>query len=81
EQSAHYYEIDFLVPCNSKLVAIEVKSSRIDNHSSIDAFLVKFSNQVKEGLLVSQKEYQKIGNITNYPFYLLQHKLNELQAN
>ena len=81
EQSAHYYEIDFLVPCNSKLVAIEVKSSRIDTHSSIDAFLVKFSNQVKEGMLVSQKEYQKIGNIVNYPFYLLQHKLNELQAN
>lgn len=36
--SSHYYEIDFLLASNTKIVSIEVKSSGIEKHEPITEF-------------------------------------------
>ena len=41
ENSTHSYEIDFLLRKGNKLVPIEVKSSRVDSHISIDHYAMQ----------------------------------------
>ncbi len=70
ENSTHSYEIDFLLRKGNKLVPIEVKSSRIDSHLSIDEFKRKYSSYVTSPTIFSQKDYSHSSDITAYPFYL-----------
>lgn len=72
EGSSHYYEIDFLLTEKTKLVAIEVKSSSVRNHKSIDAFKEKYAKAVGKRYLFSQKDVSKEGTLLCKPVYMLQ---------
>jgi hypothetical protein len=70
--SSHYYEIDFLLTEKTKLVAIEVKSSSVRNHKSIDAFKDKYGKTVGKRYLFSQKDISNEGSLMFRPIYMLQ---------
>ena len=78
ESGAHSYEIDFLITSKNKLIPIEVKSSAIKNHKSIDAFAVKYSKYVGERFLLSQKDVGKIGALKLKPIYMVLFLLKDL---
>ena len=63
EGSTHSFEIDFLLTSKNKIVPIEVKSSSVKNHKSIDDFEKKYSQYVGERFLLSQKDVGKIGSL------------------
>ncbi len=70
ENSTHAYETDFLIRAGTKAVPIEVKSSRTENHQSIDAFISKYHSVVSSPYILSQKDLGKDGEIRLRPFYL-----------
>lgn len=72
EDSTHYYEIDFLLTEKTKLIPIEVKSSSVKNHKSLDAFKKKYSKKVGNCYLFSQKDIKKENSILYKPVYMLQ---------
>ncbi len=72
EVSKHNYEIDFLISEKNKVCPIEVKSSGYKNHSSIDAFSLKFSSKISRKILINTKDYQKGENIEYLPIYMTQ---------
>ena len=67
----HYYEIDFLLSVGSKISPIEVKSSNVRNHSSLDAFYRKFSSRILHNYLVCPKEFAKEEEVIILPLYYL----------
>ena len=69
--STHYYEIDFLISEGSKVNAFEIKSSGSGKHESIKAFYKKFSQNVHDVYLLSQKDVGKEENLLMKPFYLM----------
>lgn len=78
ENSTHYFEIDFLVASKTKIVPIEVKSSGIGKHESINEFQNKYSKQVSDTILLAQKDIGNIGMLKIYPIYMLPFILEEL---
>lgn len=70
ENSVHYYEIDFLVVKNKKVVPIEIKSGNINNFNSFDAFCKKYSHIIGERYIISQKDISNKDMIKIRPFYL-----------
>lgn len=70
ENSTHYYEIDFLLSDGDKVKAIEVKSSGTGKHESLKEFGRKYSKNVKESILLSQKDVFNEGDIKNKPIYM-----------
>ena len=69
--STHSYEIDFLIHQNNKIVPIEVKSSRIRPHESLDEFGKKYSKIVSSKWILSQHDIGKIDDIDLWPIYCL----------
>lgn len=69
--STHYYEIDFLVIHKHKVVPIEVKSSSLKRHTSLDEFAKKYSRDVGEQYLISQKDAANDHGIKFRPIYML----------
>lgn len=45
KESTHSYEIDFLITSKNKVIPIEVKSSAVKNHESIDQFEKSIQNK------------------------------------
>lgn len=78
EGSTHSYEVDFLITSKNKVIPIEVKSSAVKNHKSIDCFETKYSQQVGERYLFSQKDVGKIGTLQLKPIYMIWFMLKEL---
>ena len=70
ENSSHNYAIDFLLNFKGKITPLEIKSSKINRHESIDAFALKFSKFVGQKYLISMKDYIKKGDLINLPLYL-----------
>ena len=70
ENSTHYYEIDFLISEGTKISAIEVKSSGVGKHESITEFKKRFSGNVKDCYLLSQKDTGIDGDLKMKPLYL-----------
>ncbi|MGP1419273.1 MAG: ATP-binding protein [Sphaerochaetaceae bacterium] len=70
EKSTHYYEIDFLISSGGKVSAIEVKSSGTGKHESIGAFSKKYSANIRDTYLISQKDVGKDGALLYKPFYM-----------
>lgn len=68
--STHSYEIDFLITVRNKVIPIEVKSSAVKKHESIDKFEEKYSSQIGEKYLLSQKDVGKIGTLKLKPIYM-----------
>lgn len=71
KDSTHYYEVDFLISEGSKINAFEIKSSGTGKHESITEFFRKFSKNVKNIYLMSQKDIGKEENLQLKPFYLM----------
>ena len=69
--STHYYEIDFLISEGSKINAFEIKSSGTGNHESILEFSKKYSKNVHNIYLLSQKDVGKEKELFLKPFYLM----------
>lgn len=78
EGSTHSFEVDFLLTSKNKLVPIEVKSSAVKNHKSIDAFEEKYSKYVGERYLLSQKDVGKMGTLKLKPIYMVLFLLKDL---
>ena len=68
--STHYYEIDFLLTDHSKIKALEVKSSGVGKHESLNQFRKKYSASVKECIVFSQKDVQRERGLTYLPIYM-----------
>ena len=71
KDSTHYYEVDFLISEGSKINAFEIKSSGTGKHESINMFYKKFSKNVNNIYLLSQKDVGKEDNLLLRPFYLV----------
>ena len=69
--STHYYEVDFLISEGSKVNAFEIKSSGSGKHESIKVFDKKFSKNMHDIYLLSQKDVGKEENLLLKPFYLM----------
>ena len=76
--STHYFEVDFLLQDGVKISPVEVKSSARRNHESIDAFCKKYSREIKNAFLFSQKDVAVDGRLKLKPIYLLPFMLEEL---
>lgn len=70
EGSTHYYEVDFLISQGAKISAIEVKSSGTGKHESLTEFSKRYSKNIKESFILSQKDMGKEGTIKYIPIYL-----------
>ena len=69
--STHYYEVDFLISEGSKINVFEIKSSGSGKYESIKEFCKKFSQNMNQAYLISQKDAGKEENLLLKPFYLL----------
>lgn len=70
EGKSHQYEVDFLLPDKAKIVAVEVKSSSIASHKSVDEFAKKYSRRIAECILFSQKDIGNDRTLKLLPIYL-----------
>lgn len=77
--STHYFEIDFLVTLKTKVTALEVKSSGIGKHASLDHFREKYARCVGDTIVLSQKDVHKDQQIRYLPIYMLPFYLEEPQ--
>ncbi len=71
KESTHYYEMDFLIGVQQKIVPIEIKSSATASHKSIDVFCEKYSQIVDRPYIFSQKDISNDGQLLFMPIYLL----------
>ncbi len=71
ENSTHSYEIDFLISQGAKVDALEVKSSDVGKHASIEAFATKFSRYVGDCFVISQKDVAKKESLRFLPICFL----------
>lgn len=71
EGSTHLREIDFILSRGNKILPIEVKSSANKSHISIDEFCKKYSNRIKNGIVINTKDLGKYGTLRTLPFYLI----------
>lgn len=78
ENSTHYYEVDFLIQSETKMVPIEVKSSSRKNHNSMDVFCGKYSKYVSKAYLLSQKDVVTENKLRCKPIYMMPFILEEL---
>lgn len=78
ENSTHYYEVDFLLASQTKIVPIEVKSSGIGKHESITKFQKKYSKHVAQKILLSQKDIANVEMLKLYPIYMMPFIIEEL---
>lgn len=66
----HNYEIDFILSRGAKIIPIEVKSSGYKLHKSLDEFMRKYSERVKEGYVIYTKDLKRDGNISYIPTFM-----------
>jgi hypothetical protein len=78
KDSAHSYEVDFLITSKNKVIPIEVKSSAVKNHESIDQFEKKYSGQIGDRYLLSQKDVGKAGTLKLKPIYMAWFLLKDI---
>lgn len=79
KESTHSYEIDFLIPSKTKVIPIEIKSSSILSHDSIDAFCRKYANVSSDRRIIfSQKDVSKEGALELKPVYMLPFFLEDM---
>lgn len=65
------YEVDFLISNKNKINVFEVKSSAKGKHESIKLFADKYSKNILNKYIVSQKDSDKDNSIIIKPFYLM----------
>ena len=78
KDDVHYYEVDFLIASNTKLVPMEIKSSNVNTHKSISSFSIKYSKKVYRQYLFSQKDVGHKEQLIYKPIYMLPFVLEDL---
>lgn len=78
KDKTHSNEVDFLITNKNKIIPIEVKSSSIKNHKSIDLFVEKYSQIVGRRFLFFQKDISHDGMLELMPIYLVPFILESL---
>ena len=78
KDKTHSNEVDFLITNKNKIIPIEIKSSSIKNHKSIDLFVEKYSQIVGRRFLFSQKDISHDGMLELMPIYLVPFILESL---
>lgn len=78
KDKTHSNEVYFLITNKNKIIPIEVKSSSIKNHKSIDLFVEKYSQIVGRRFLFSQKDISHDGMLELMPIYLVPFILESL---
>ncbi len=78
ENSTHSNEVDFLIRSKNKIIPIEVKSSSTRNHASIDEFCKRYSHEVDQRFLFSQKDFSKVEQLEFKPIYAAPFLLEKL---
>ena len=71
ENSSHFYEIDFLITLQEKMIPIEIKSSAGNNERSILSFAEKYSMCAGKQYLFSQNDVSRKENLELKPIYML----------
>jgi predicted AAA+ superfamily ATPase len=69
DNRSHLREVDFLITRGSKICPIEVKSSRIDRHVSLDEFCGKYSARILKKYIIHTKDFSKDKDIICIPIY------------
>lgn len=67
----NYYEIDFLISEGNKISPIEVKSSGYRSHVSLDKFIEKYSERIRNKYIVYTKDLKQEKNICYIPVYMV----------
>ena len=80
DDDVHFYEVDFLIASNAKIVPIEIKSSNVNTHKSISVFCKKYSKKVYRQYLFSQKDAGHLEQLIYKPIYMLPFVLEELSG-
>ncbi|MDD2957112.1 MAG: AAA family ATPase [Lachnospiraceae bacterium] len=68
--STHYYEIDFLISQSTKVSALEVKSAGTGKHESLTEFKHKYSRNIKDCYIISQKDIDRKEDLRYLPVYM-----------
>lgn len=71
DQSSHYYEVDFLITCGTKVHAFEVKSSGLGKYESLRAFCKKYSSIIARAYVLSQKDFAHVDEVNLVPLYAI----------
>ena len=71
DDGKHRYEVDFIIPSGKKVCPVEVKSSNVSSHASLDAFMEKHSKDVDKGIIISPKNLREEGNVLYLPIYMI----------
>ena len=71
ENSNKKYSIDFLIEENNKIVAIEVKSSNYNTHTSLDEFAIKYHQYIGKKMIIYSKNFKEQDGIIYLPIYML----------
>ncbi len=74
-------EIDFLLSDGKKVVPIEIKSSDVKNHQSINRFSKKYSRFISRRILFSQNDFGNDDMLELKPMYALPCVLDDLGSN
>ena len=78
DDDVHFYEVDFIIASNAKIVPMEIKSSNVNTHKSISVFCKKYSKKVYRQYLFSQKDVGHKDQLIFKPIYMLPFVLEEL---
>jgi len=70
EKSKHNYEIDFIISRKNKICPIEVKSSGIKKHASLDKFCEKYSDRILNTYLIYTKDFAKDKDVFCIPIHM-----------
>lgn len=71
EDGKHYYELDFIISSGRKIIPIEVKSSKIKPHRSLDRFVEKHNCDIDVPMIISTKNIGMAGGVLNIPIYMI----------
>ena len=63
-------EIDFLIAENRKIAPLEIKSSRYQQHVSLDKFVAKFKPRIGSKYIIYTKDLMEKDGVTFIPIYM-----------
>lgn len=72
KDSKRKYEVDFILPCISKIIPMEVKSGKSVPHASLDKLISKYDDCVEKAYVIHSKDLRVDGKITYVPIYMMQ---------
>ena len=69
-ESDRTQEVDFLVADGRRISVIEVKSSRVNPHRSLDRFIRKYKDRIDRKYIICTQNLSEKGGIIMVPIYM-----------